>query len=369
MGISKRLRYEILRRDSHTCRYCGAKAPDVEITVDHVIPKALGGTDDPSNLVAACRDCNSGKTSAHPDSPLVAGVADDALRWSAAVKLAAGRMLADHAGRQRAYDQFEGWWAGWNYGFKKLPLPKPDDWRNSIDSFLAAGLPLDVLKWCVDKAGASKAAPDQTWRYMCGIAWKKVTELQQAARSITDEPEVSEEDEGPQTPDQYAAHLLAGLSDIERAKAYRDEEAVRDDPDDPCESDEGRAAGALWFAIRDLQADKFCAAKFLEEFLRVWPGGLGRAALEKARQDLRDRFGDDFDEFDALVNAAWEPLQELQLREAEEYLATLPEGQREAWIERARIVWTSERDLGFDDWFYVTEAAELARKATVVAAG
>ncbi|MEJ7724319.1 MAG: hypothetical protein WKF64_08445 [Ilumatobacteraceae bacterium] len=35
--ISRRLRFEILRRDGHTCRYCGARAPDVPLTVDHVI--------------------------------------------------------------------------------------------------------------------------------------------------------------------------------------------------------------------------------------------------------------------------------------------------------------------------------------------
>ncbi|AWN05089.1 HNH endonuclease [Gordonia phage Easley] len=38
MAVSKRLRYEILRRDNHTCRYCGATAPDVPLTVDHVVP-------------------------------------------------------------------------------------------------------------------------------------------------------------------------------------------------------------------------------------------------------------------------------------------------------------------------------------------
>lgn len=70
--IPKRLRYEVLRRDRHTCRYCGASAPDVRLTVDHVLPRVLGGTNDPTNLVTACADCNSGKTSIHPDSPLVA---------------------------------------------------------------------------------------------------------------------------------------------------------------------------------------------------------------------------------------------------------------------------------------------------------
>ena len=40
MPISKRLRYEILHRDNHACRYCGASAPDAVITIDHVVPVA-----------------------------------------------------------------------------------------------------------------------------------------------------------------------------------------------------------------------------------------------------------------------------------------------------------------------------------------
>lgn len=46
MAVSTRLRYEILRRDNHQCRYCGGTAPDVKLTIDHVIPETLGGNDD-----------------------------------------------------------------------------------------------------------------------------------------------------------------------------------------------------------------------------------------------------------------------------------------------------------------------------------
>jgi hypothetical protein len=63
MAVSKRLRFEIFRRDSHTCRYCGATAPGTPLRVDHIVPVALGGTDHPSNLVTSCEPCNSGKTS------------------------------------------------------------------------------------------------------------------------------------------------------------------------------------------------------------------------------------------------------------------------------------------------------------------
>lgn len=61
MALQARLRYAILDRDGFRCHYC--KKSDVPLEVDHVIPKSLGGGDAPENLVAACRDCNIGKSS------------------------------------------------------------------------------------------------------------------------------------------------------------------------------------------------------------------------------------------------------------------------------------------------------------------
>ena len=40
------------------CAYCG----DPASTLDHVIPRVAGGTDDPRNLVPACRSCNGSKS-------------------------------------------------------------------------------------------------------------------------------------------------------------------------------------------------------------------------------------------------------------------------------------------------------------------
>ncbi len=62
MTIGKRKRFEILKRDGFRCRYCGAGCLSTVLEVDHVVPVAEGGTDDPANLVAACHDCNSGKS-------------------------------------------------------------------------------------------------------------------------------------------------------------------------------------------------------------------------------------------------------------------------------------------------------------------
>lgn len=115
MAVPRRLRFEILRRDGHACRYCGAMAPDVKLTVDHVIPTALGGSDEATNLVTACADCNSGKTSTGPESVIVEDVAADALRWSRALQAAAHNLLADRELIDALTDRFLDVWNSWTY--------------------------------------------------------------------------------------------------------------------------------------------------------------------------------------------------------------------------------------------------------------
>ena len=60
-ALPSRMRFMVLRRDNYTCRYCGRKAPSVELHVDHVEPWSVVREHKLDNLVAACRDCNLGK--------------------------------------------------------------------------------------------------------------------------------------------------------------------------------------------------------------------------------------------------------------------------------------------------------------------
>ena len=54
----RKIRLAILRRDNHTCYYCGIPQAT---TVDHLTPVEQGGDDSFNNLVSACANCNYSK--------------------------------------------------------------------------------------------------------------------------------------------------------------------------------------------------------------------------------------------------------------------------------------------------------------------
>lgn len=58
-------RRNIIRRDGGTCQYCGTSSG--VMTVDHVIPRLRGGSDNWENLVCACDRCNNKKGNRTPE--------------------------------------------------------------------------------------------------------------------------------------------------------------------------------------------------------------------------------------------------------------------------------------------------------------
>jgi len=61
-NIGPKLRFEIFKRDSFKCQYCGATAPNALLRVDHINPVSNGGDNNILNLITSCFDCNSGKS-------------------------------------------------------------------------------------------------------------------------------------------------------------------------------------------------------------------------------------------------------------------------------------------------------------------
>lgn len=181
-AVSKRLRYEILRRDNHRCRYCGATAPDVPLRVDHVLPVALGGSDDPSNLVAACHDCNAGKASCGPDESLVADVSEDAIRWARAIEAASAILAAETKEQQVFAVDFYGIWDACLPDEADLPR----DWEDQLRKFRARGLSKQALidAFWITESKSRTLAPESCWRYFCGVCWRRLDQLTNMARAL-----------------------------------------------------------------------------------------------------------------------------------------------------------------------------------------
>jgi hypothetical protein len=166
MAVSKTLRFAILQRDKFRCRYCRDTDPDVKLTVDHVVPKALGGTDEASNLVTACQPCNAGKSATSPDAALVADVRADALRHAATMQ-AAYAVLVERIGLRTDYeDEFE---AAYSYGL-------PDDWRRSIGRWHDMGVPIELITDAAQSVSSMLRTFKGTERftYFCKVVWNQV---------------------------------------------------------------------------------------------------------------------------------------------------------------------------------------------------
>lgn len=57
-------RQNVFKRDGHECQYCGSPK---DLTLDHVLPRSRGGNSSWSNLITACKKCNSYKGDRTPE--------------------------------------------------------------------------------------------------------------------------------------------------------------------------------------------------------------------------------------------------------------------------------------------------------------
>jgi hypothetical protein len=178
MAVSKRLRFEILRRDNHTCQYCGETAPNVTLHVDHVVPVTLGGSDKPDNLVAACKDCNLGKTSVPAGAPLVAAVGKMAATYALDLT---ERMTIIRAGLERDdeyLEEFEDAWNKWKYSGTEKTIPLPPDYKTSLYRWAKMGVPMGLVERAIGIAMVKKGLRNEfpEFTYMAGIVWRTLDE-------------------------------------------------------------------------------------------------------------------------------------------------------------------------------------------------
>lgn len=185
MAVSKRLRFAVFQRDDHTCQYCGLRAGDqgTVLQIDHILPVSVGGKDEPSNLVTACRDCNAGKSSSVIEAPKVAAPSVDARRWANAIQEAAEERKNTAADEKAACEVFLRNWQ-WSY--------PPDDWRPSVAKFVRMGVSVDDVERILLLANDRAYGYEHCWRYFCKVCWSEVDAIRARAGEIMEEeaPEI-----------------------------------------------------------------------------------------------------------------------------------------------------------------------------------
>lgn len=177
VSLSKRVRFDVFKRDKFTCQYCGQRPPDVMLEVDHVHPICDGGTDEPGNLTTACFACNRGKAGktlgdvlpAINELELLAGV-QEMLERAAAMKQSHAVAMAQREAEDTAVATIRTWWRT-AFGDERYVEDA------TLRQFLKR-LPLTEISDAVDATEAKDSRSNLSyyscWRYFCGVCWAKI---------------------------------------------------------------------------------------------------------------------------------------------------------------------------------------------------
>ena len=175
VALSKKVRFDVFKRDGFVCQYCGAHPPDVVLEADHIIPVCDGGTNDIGNLITACFDCNRGKAGTG-----LSVIPKSLAEQGAEIKEREEQLLGYRDIVQERIERIEN--DRWHVADSLIPKSSENgmrrDWLRSIKQFNEK-LPLHEVLDAVEIAWAKKPYSDrQRFLYFCGVCWNKIRSSQ-----------------------------------------------------------------------------------------------------------------------------------------------------------------------------------------------
>lgn len=177
--ISQKTRFEVFKRDSFRCQYCGQSPPAVVLEVDHFEAVAAGGSNDIDNLITSCADCNRGKGAGDVTAPPDTVAEKHAKQQAAAEQLRAYNAfkMELRAEADRIIERLGLEWFGRING-KRNKYVFGDARVASVRTFLkdlGESDVLDAIEIAFERFPVRKGEDDvRTWKYFCGVCWRKI---------------------------------------------------------------------------------------------------------------------------------------------------------------------------------------------------
>lgn len=175
--LSKKMRFDVFKRDGFVCQYCGATPPNVVLHVDHITPVVSGGKNNIDNLITSCEACNLGKGASHlSDIPKsLADRAEEISEREAQIK-GYNKILEGKAKRieKEAWDV-----VAILHGVERAETFNSLDFM-SIKRFLDR-LPAFRVKEAAESAFVRIRRNDKArFKYFCGVCWGMIRESKDA---------------------------------------------------------------------------------------------------------------------------------------------------------------------------------------------
>jgi len=171
VSIGKKARFEVFKRDSFTCQYCGRTPPAVVLEIDHIIPICSAGDSCEENLITACFDCNRGKAgNSLLDVPQ--SIQDRAEQMEEAESQISEytRMLATKKRREnkciRTLEKL------FSETFENQSFT--DKFKRDIRTSFLTKMLSDEIEDAMHMACSRINDPDRAISYFCGICWHKI---------------------------------------------------------------------------------------------------------------------------------------------------------------------------------------------------
>lgn len=172
-SLSKKVRFEVFKRDKFACQYCGRNPPGVVLEVDHITPVSLGGGNIEDNLITSCLDCNRGKSNVSLESVPKTIKDKHEILEEKELQLKEYQKLVRKAQKRLDKEMSR---VDDVYAMHNVEYRLSDKFLNSSVRMFLKKLPVEDVEEAMHIACSRVNDSNGCIKYFCGVCWGKIKE-------------------------------------------------------------------------------------------------------------------------------------------------------------------------------------------------